>query len=72
MADLHQKLATLQGLLPSQRQWLERLVFQLEFNPYQLIYLVGGPGSGKSTLTLAIADLLSDEFNLVWSWHRHR
>jgi septal ring-binding cell division protein DamX len=65
MADLHQKLATLQGLLPSQRQWLERLVFQLEFNPYQLIYLVGGPGSGKSTLTLAIADLLSDEFNLA-------
>ncbi len=65
MADLHQKLATLQGLLPSQRQWLERLVFQLEFNPYQLIYLVGGPGSGKSTLNLAIADLLSDEFNLA-------
>ncbi len=65
MADLHQKLATLQGLLPSQRQWLERLVFQLEFNPYQLIYLVGGPGTGKSTLALAIADLLSDEFNLA-------
>lgn len=65
MADLHQKLATLQGLLPSQRQWLERLVFQLEFNPYQLIYLVGGPGAGKSTLCLAIADLLSDEFNLA-------
>ncbi|MDZ7868732.1 MAG: hypothetical protein U5L02_05935 [Rheinheimera sp.] len=65
MADLHQKLATQQGLLPSQRQWLERLVFQLEFNPYQLIYLVGGPGSGKSTLALAVADLLSDEFNLA-------
>lgn len=65
MADLHQKLAELQGLLPSQRQWLERLVFQLEFNPYQLINLVGGPGSGKSTLALAIADLLSDEFNLA-------
>lgn len=65
MADLHQKLATVQGLLPSQRQWLERLVFQLEFNPYQLIYLVGGPGAGKSTLALAIADLLSDEFNLA-------
>lgn len=65
MADLHQKLAAQQGLLPSQRQWLERLVFQLEFNPYQLIYLVGGPGSGKSTLALAIADLLSDEFNLA-------
>lgn len=65
MADLHQKLATQQGLLPSQRQWLERLVFQLEFNPYQLIYLVGGPGSGKSTLALAVAELLSDEFNLA-------
>lgn len=65
MADLQKKLATQQGLLPSQRQWLERLVFQLEFNPYQLIYLVGGPGSGKSTLALAVAELLSDEFNLA-------
>ena len=65
MADLHQKLATQQGLLPSQRQWLERLVFQLEFNPYQLIFLVGAVGTGKSTLALAIADLLSDEFNLA-------
>lgn len=65
MADLHQKLATQQGLLPSQHQWLERLVFQLEFNPYELIYLIGGPGSGKSTLALAVAELLSDEFNLA-------
>jgi len=65
MADLHQKLNTLQGLLPSQRKWLERLVFQLDFNPYQLIFLVGGPGSGKTTVSLAVADLLSDDFNLA-------
>ena len=65
MADLHQKLTTLQGLLPSQRKWLERLVFQLDFNPYQLIFLVGGPGSGKTTVSLAVADLLSDDFNLA-------
>jgi len=65
MSDLQKKLKQMKGLLPSQQQWLERLVFQLEFNPYQLIHLVGGPGSGKSTLTLAIADLLSGEFNLA-------
>ena len=65
MSDLQKKLKQMKGLLPSQQQWLERLVFQLEFNPYQLIHLVGGPGTGKSTLTLAIADLLSGEFNLA-------
>ncbi len=65
MADLLQKLTTIQGLLPSQRQWMERLCFQLEFNPFQLIHITGGPGSGKSTLCLAIAELLSDEFNLA-------
>lgn len=65
MSHLQQKLTKIQGLLPSQRSWLERLVFQLEFNPYQLIHMVGGAGSGKTTLTLAIADLLSNEFNLA-------
>ncbi len=65
MADLHQKLASLQGLLPSQRQWLDRLIFQLEFNPYQHIRVVGGAGTGKSTMALAIADLLSEDFNLA-------
>ncbi len=65
MSELQQKLTQIKGLLPSQRQWLERLVFQLEFNPYQLIYMVGGPGTGKTTLTLAIADLLSNQFNLA-------
>lgn len=65
MTDLHQKLASLQGLLPSQRKWLDRLVFQLDFNPYQYICLVGGPGSGKTTVALAIADLLSDQYNLA-------
>lgn len=65
MSHLQQKLMKIQGLLPSQRGWLERLVFQLEFNPYQLIHMVGPAGSGKTTLTLAIADLLSNEFNLA-------
>lgn len=65
MSHLQQKLLKIQGLLPSQRSWLERLVFQLEFNPYQLIHMVGAAGSGKTTLTLAIADLLSNEFNLA-------
>lgn len=65
MSELQQKLTQIKGLLPSQRQWLERLVFQLEFNPYQLIHMVGGPGTGKTTLTLAIADLLSNQFNLA-------
>ncbi len=65
MSELQQKLTQMKGLLPSQRQWLERLVFQLEFNPYQLIHMVGGPGTGKTTLTLAIADLLSSQFNLA-------
>jgi len=65
MSHLQQKLLKIQGLLPSQRSWLERLVFQLEFNPYQLIHMVGPAGSGKTTLTLAIADLLSNEFNLA-------
>lgn len=65
MSDLQLKLKTLQGLLPSQRQWMERLTFQLEFNPYQLVHIVGGPGTGKSTLCLSIAELLSDDFNLA-------
>jgi septal ring-binding cell division protein DamX len=65
MSNLQQKLTKIQGLLPSQRSWLERLVFQLEFNPLQLIHMVGDAGSGKTTLTLAIADLLSNEFNLA-------
>ena len=65
MSNLQQKLQKIQGLLPSQRSWLERLLFQLEFNPYQLIHMVGPAGSGKTTLTLAIADLLSNEFNLA-------
>ena len=65
MSELQQKLTQIKGLLPSQRQWLERLIFQLEFNPYQLIHMVGGPGTGKTTMTLAIADLLSSQFNLA-------
>ena len=65
MADLQQKLAEIQGLLPSQAQWLERLVFQLEYNQFQLIRAFAGPGSGKTTLSLAVADLLSDQFNLA-------
>jgi septal ring-binding cell division protein DamX len=60
-----QKIATMKGLLPSQRQWLERFAFQIEFNRPQLIEIIGGPGSGKSTLCLSIAELLSTQYNIA-------
>lgn len=53
-------------LLPSQRELLERVVFQLEFNGFQHIHLVGKAGSGKTTLSLVLAELLSDEMNLAY------
>lgn len=60
-----QKIASMKGLLPSQRQWLERFAFQIEFNRPQLIEIIGGPGSGKSTLCLSIAELLSTQYNIA-------
>ena len=60
-----EKIAAMKGLLPTQRQWLERFAFQIEFNRPQLIEVIGGAGSGKSTLCLSIADLLSTQYNIA-------
>ena len=65
ITDLQTRLAQLDHLLPSQREWLERLLFQLAFNDHQLISILGSAGSGKSTLALAIAELLSDQYNIA-------
>lgn len=62
---LQQKLAQQTQLLPSQREWLERLLFQLAFNDIQQIEAPGGEGSGKSTLALATAELFSDYYNVA-------
>jgi energy-coupling factor transporter ATP-binding protein EcfA2 len=53
-------------LLPSQRELLERVIFQLEFNGFQHIHLVGKTGSGKTTLSLVLAELLSDDMLLAY------
>jgi energy-coupling factor transporter ATP-binding protein EcfA2 len=63
--DLQVKLASLEHLLPSQREWAERLLFQLAFNDVDHIEAVGGLGSGKSTLALTLAELFSDHFNVA-------
>ena len=47
---LQQRLAQHSGLLASQRQLLQRLLLQLEFNQPDRLQLVGSSGSGKSTL----------------------
>lgn len=61
-AKLHAHLT----LLPSQRELLERVIFQLEFNGFQHTHLVGKAGSGKTTLSLVLAELLSDQMNLAY------
>ena len=58
-------LAQLQHLLPSQREWLERLLFQLAFNDVKRIDVVAADGSGKSTLALALAELFSSQHNVA-------
>lgn len=65
ITDLQARLAQLDHLLPSQREWLDRLLFQLAFNDHQQISILGGAGSGKSTLALAIAELLSGQYNIA-------
>ncbi|MAD76296.1 MAG: hypothetical protein CML20_16170 [Rheinheimera sp.] len=62
---LQQKLAELNHLLPSQHELLNRLLFQLAFNDFQNIGLVGTKGSGKSTISLALAELFSDQANVA-------
>ena len=65
ITDLQARLAQLDHLLPSQREWLDRLLFQLAFNDNQQINILGASGSGKSTLALAIAELLSGQYNIA-------
>ncbi|GAB57197.1 SPOR domain-containing protein [Rheinheimera nanhaiensis] len=62
---LQQKLAQQTQLLPSQREWLERLLFQLAFNEVQQIEAPGAEGSGKSTLAMATAELFSEQYNVA-------
>ena len=65
-SSLNAKLHAHATLLPSQRELLERVIFQLEFNGFQHIHLVGKAGSGKTTLCLVLAELLSDEMLLAY------
>ena len=62
---LQAKVADLRHLLSSQRDCLERLLFQLAFNSCSHINIVGSTGSGKSTLALAAAELFSEQYNIA-------
>ncbi|WP_337881209.1 SPOR domain-containing protein [Rheinheimera sp.] len=62
---LQQRLTQHSGLLDSQRQLLQRLLLQLEFNRPERLQLIGSSGSGKSTLMLALAEICSEHFNLA-------
>jgi septal ring-binding cell division protein DamX len=62
---LQQRLTQQSGLLGSQRQLLQRLLLQLEFNQPDRLQLVGSSGSGKSTLILTLAEICSEQFNLA-------
>lgn len=57
---LQQQLAASTYLLPSQRELLSRLLFQLAFNDFSKLAIFGAAGSGKSTLALALAELFSE------------
>lgn len=57
---LQQQLAASVYLLPSQRDLLSRLLFQLAFNDFNKLAILGGSGSGKSTLAFALAELFSE------------
>lgn len=57
---LQQQLANSTYLLPSQRDLLSRLLFQLAFNDFTRLAIFGPVGSGKSTLALTLAELFSE------------
>lgn len=65
LAKLQHKIPQLTNLLPSQREWMERLLFQMTFNKPASINVIGAVSSGKSTLALAVAELLSDDYNVA-------
>ncbi len=58
--SLQQQLDQNSYLLPSQRDLLSRLLFQLAFNDFDRLAIVGAAGSGKSTLALVLAELFSE------------
>lgn len=62
---LQHQADALKHLLPIQHDWFNRLLFQLSFNDIELIQTLGATGSGKSTLALALAELLSEQFNVA-------
>jgi len=62
---LQQRLTQYSGLLATQRQLLQRLLLQLEFNQPDRLQLVGSSGSGKSTLMLTLAEICSEQFNVA-------
>ena len=65
ITELQARLAHMTQLLPSQREWLERLLFQLAFNQHNSVGVIGATGSGKSTLALATAELFSEQYNVA-------
>lgn len=65
ITEIQSRLAELEHLLPSQREWVERLLFQLAFNDVSYIEAVGAEGSGKSTLALTLAELFSEQYNVA-------
>lgn len=65
ITELQARLAHMTQLLPSQREWLERLLFQLAFNQHNSVGVIGAAGSGKSALALATAELFSEQYNVA-------
>ncbi|QBL10167.1 ATP-binding cassette domain-containing protein [Rheinheimera sp. D18] len=65
ITNLQRRLPELTYLLPSQQEWMERLLLQLAFNDNKHIYIVGADGSGKSTLAMNIAELFSEQHNIA-------
>ena len=66
ITELQARLAQMTQLLPSQREWLERLLFQLAFNQHNTVGVIGAVGSGKSVLALATAELFSEQYNVAF------
>ncbi|MGI5308461.1 SPOR domain-containing protein [Rheinheimera sp. WS51] len=63
--NLQQQLVKLPHLSPIQREWFSRVCFQLSFNQIDTIQTLGSASTGKSTLALALAELLSEQANVA-------
>lgn len=66
MSGFQHRISTLSHLVPTQKDVLERLHFQLTFNNFRHIHLVAGHGGGKSTVAMALAELFSDTMNIAF------